>query len=156
MSVGPIPKPCGVCGRRVEDGRGRCAAHRGRAYRLPVSCKVCGKLGPASFCAAHKPAPFGNDRTEAERLAAQPWRIGYRDPAYHREKAAALRRAAGKCEKCARADLPLEVDHQVPLSTATNLDEVRALNVRTNLLVLCQVCHRAKTAADRRKRNRGA
>lgn len=149
--TGPIPRPCGVCGRRVEDGKGRCPAHRGRAYALPVSCKVCGKRGAASFCDAHKPTPFG-DRTEAERLAAQPWRIGYRDPNYHREKAATLRRAAGKCEKCGRDDLPLEVDHKTPLSTAQNLEELRALNVRANLVALCRPCHQAKTAADRRNR----
>lgn len=119
---------------------------------MPVSCKVCGRLGPTSFCEAHKPAPYGQDRSEAERVAAQPWRKGYRDPAYHRERQAVLNRAAGRCEKCGRTTTDLEVDHIIPLSAARDEAELRALNVRSNLVALCVPCHRAKTARDRARR----
>ena len=146
----PIPKPCGVCGRRVDSGKGRCAEHQGRAYKLPVSCKVCGKLGPSSFCDLHKPEPYTErQQPEAARVEAQPWRKGYRDPNYHRERQAVLRRSAGACEKCGRSDQPLEVDHIIPLSVASSQAEIRELNKRGNLQALCRPCHVAKTKRRR-------
>lgn len=141
----PIARPCAVCGRRVDSGKSRCPAHQGRAYALPVSCKVCGKLGPVSFCDEHKPDPFAEQPSEGARTASQPWRKGYRDPNYHRERAAAVRRAGGACERCGRSDQPLECDHIIPLSTAGTIDEIQALNKRDNLQILCRPCHVAKT-----------
>lgn len=140
----PTPRPCGVCGRRVDSGRGRCAEHSGRAYALPVSCRVCGRLGPTSYCDEHRPDPFAETRSQAERVEAQPWRRGYRDPKYHRERQAALTRAKGACERCGRDDLELETDHIVPLSTARTPEELSALNDRSNLQALCRPCHRSK------------
>lgn len=81
-------------------------------------------------------------------MAAQPWRAGYRDPGYHRERAAARRRAGGVCEGCSRTDLPLECDHIIPLSTARSTDEIKRLNHRDNLRMLCSgpgSCHERKT-----------
>lgn len=58
-------------------------------------------------------------------------------------KAAALARAAGKCEKCDAALKPREgeVDHILP-------DILGGEPVLANAQVLCRVCHAEKTAAD--------
>ena len=143
--MNPIARPCGVCGRRVDSGKGRCPAHEGRAYALPVSCKVCGKLGPTSFCDAHKPDPFSQDASTSPKRAVQEWRRGYRDPDYHRNRQSALNRAGGACERCGRSDAPLEVDHIIPLSTADSPADIKALNHPGNLQVLCRPCHHRKT-----------
>lgn len=140
-----IPRACSVCGRPTRNGS-RCEAHAAQHYRLPVACRVCGRPGPKSWCPEHD--PITGPKTEAQRLEQQPWRAGYRDPDYHRERAAVMRRAAGRCEKCGRTDRPLECDHVVPLSTATTPAELRALNKRGNLQALCTgpgSCHRGKT-----------
>ena len=151
--LSPIAKPCMVCGARVLDGSSRCPRHKGQAYRLPVSCKVCGKRGKTSFCDEHKPAPYASvdERPQGERVAAQPWRKGYRDPDYHRHRQAAITRAGGRCEGCGGAVVKggFEVDHIVPLSTARSVAEIKALNHRSNLQVLCLGCHRRKRKTRR-------
>lgn len=75
--------------------------------------------------------------------------MGYRDPNYHREKAAAKRRAGGRCESCGVADSHLECHHVVPLSTAKSIAEVQALNHRDNLRMLCEACHQIITLRRR-------
>lgn len=137
-----IARACVICGRRVEGGASKCADHAGQHYRNPVACKVCGRLSAKTHCPDHD--PLLGSKPEAERLARQPWRRGYRDPNYHRERQAVLKRAGGRCEACGRAGR-LEVDHLIPLSTARDLEEVRALNRRQNLRALCVACHRMKT-----------
>lgn len=131
-----IAKACGVCGARVPTGHGRCENCRGRSGRHPISCRVCGILSPKSYCPEHE--PDWKNRPEKERTEKQPWRSGYRDPAYYKERQAALRRAGGACENCGRSDLPLECDHIVPLSKG-------GVNHRDNMRILCQTCHRLKT-----------
>lgn len=61
-------------------------------------------------------------------------------------KAAAIARAAGKCEKCTAALKPgeAEVDHILP-------DILGGEPVLANAQVLCGVCHTAKTADDIRR-----
>ncbi|MER8846006.1 HNH endonuclease [Mesorhizobium australicum] len=61
-------------------------------------------------------------------------------------KAAALSRAAGKCEKCTATLKPREgeVDHILP-------DILGGEPVLANAQVLCRVCHDAKTANDIRR-----
>ncbi|TPJ70494.1 MULTISPECIES: HNH endonuclease signature motif containing protein [unclassified Mesorhizobium] len=61
-------------------------------------------------------------------------------------KAAAISRAAGKCEKCTAALKPreAEVDHILP-------DILGGEPVLANAQVLCRVCHDAKTADDIRR-----
>ena len=137
-----LPRACLVCGRKTS-GASKCPDHAGQHYAHKVACRVCGLPGPKSWCPDHD--PILGPKTEAERLDRQPWRQGYRDPAYHRERAAARKRAGGRCEKCGRSDRPLECDHIVPLSSARDLDELRALNRRDNLAILCDLCHRGKT-----------
>ena len=78
------------------------------------------------------------------REQRQPWRRGYRDPNYHRERAAVLKRAGGRCERCG-AKSKLEVDHVIPLSKAKSDADIKLLNLRGNLRALCIPCHRMKT-----------
>lgn len=137
-----IGKPCGVCGARVPGGQSRCENCKGVAHRHPISCKVCGVPGPRSYCDEHTP-DWNAQKTEAQRLEKQPWRAGYRDPNYYKERQAALRRARNACEKCGRSDLALQCDHIVPLSKG-------GMNVRENFQILCVNCHRLKTNKGRK------
>lgn len=61
-------------------------------------------------------------------------------------KAAAIKRAAGKCEKCQAALKPreAEVDHILP-------DVLGGEPVLANARVLCSQCHKEKTADDIRR-----
>lgn len=141
-----IPRPCIACGRKVLDGRSRCEFHREKPYGRSTSCRECGiRTGGELYCIDHNFLAEQEGRPQRERVASQPWRKGYRDPEYHRERAAALRDSGGRCARCNRNDIKIEVDHIVPLSTATDLDQIRQLNKRTNLQVLCLLCHRNKT-----------
>lgn len=149
-----IAKPCLVCGRRVNSGNSRCVDHENQRHRLPTPCRDCGRLSMDGWCADHRPPPFGSPRPETERVEAQPWRRAYRDPAYHRNRQAVITRARGRCERCGRADAPVEVDHIVPLSTAKGPGDIPRLNERTNLMLLCRFCHREKTAWERWRRRR--
>lgn len=137
-----FPRPCLVCGKRVESGDSRCTAHADQRYKQPLACYVCGRRGPKGYCPEHN--PYAN-QDEEQRLKHQPWRAGYRTAGYRTSKKIVLARAGGRCEKCGRADLSLEVDHIRPLSTATNSLDFPALNNISNLIVLCITCHRAKT-----------
>lgn len=145
-----IGRSCVICGART-GGASRCPQHVERKGRHPRSCREpgCTVRGYADWCEEHKPLPPGSTRTEAERLAAQPWRQGYRDPAYHRERAAAMRRAQGKCERCRRRKgdtcrihgepIKLECHHVIPLRRG-------GTNSRGNFAVLCHCCcHRNLT-----------
>jgi hypothetical protein len=134
-----IARTCS-CGRRITDGQVRCTRCRDRGGR-PQSCTICGRRCRGPYCPDHAFLAQASRRTNAEREAAQPWRAGYRDPNYHREKAAAKRRANGHCESCGVPSGHLECHHVIPLSTARNLDELRALNHRDNFKMLCETCH---------------
>lgn len=134
----PIPRPCTVCGTPTTDPKSRCNQHKNQAFRTTTSCVVCGKKSPFSYCDEHR---FGAEREEIRRR--QSWRAGYADPVYRRNRALAIERAGGKCVKCGRADLPLEVDHRIPLSKG-------GTNAPGNLVVLCVPCHRQKTLKRRR------
>lgn len=132
--------PCLICGRRVVGGKSRCPEHENQKNRLQTACAVCGRASSSDYCDEHEPT------NEANRLKAQPFRAAYRDPLYHRNRQAAKNRAGGKCERCGRADMPLECDHIVALRDG-------GTNDRTNLIMLCRPCHLSKTTADRRRRN---
>lgn len=137
-------RPCLVCGRRVAGGAPRCPQHEQQRHALPLGCYVCGRPGPKGYCPEHD--PWSGDKPEPERLRRQPWRAGYRTPSYRAGRKKALERARGACERCGRSDLALEVDHQVPLSTAQGPGDFPHLNRPDNLVVLCVTCHRLKTA----------
>jgi 5-methylcytosine-specific restriction protein A len=80
-------------------------------------------------------------KTREERARDQ--RV-YGDPEYQRNRAYALRRAAGRCDKCGRPGRRLQVDHVIPLTQGGTHDE-------GNLQVLCSgpgSCHAAKTATE--------
>jgi 5-methylcytosine-specific restriction protein A len=142
-----IGRACRVCGIRIDGPYSRCDNCRGKAFARRTSCTVCGVLSDKSYCEVHLAEYIAakQQRSQSEREAAQPWRSKYRDPAYHRERQAVLKRAAGRCERCRRTDLPLQVDHLVPLSQG-------GTNERANLWALCTYCHKQKTAHDRRTR----
>lgn len=111
----------------------------------------CGRraLPGETGCGRH-PAPH---QTPAERLAAQPWRTGYQDPLYARNRPLAYERDGRRCVKCG---LPLSAeayicDHILPLSEGGTSE-------LEDLQTLCGPCSKAKTRQDRRaraKRGRG-
>ncbi|MFA7265120.1 MAG: HNH endonuclease signature motif containing protein [Candidatus Nanopelagicales bacterium] len=113
-------------------------------------CIVCGaRTNGTGRCPAHP------GRTEAERVKAQPWRLGYRDPAYHRERQAAKTRAAGRCEQCGGMciDCELQLAQQCPHLECDHIIELSrgGTNIRDNMIMLCPLHHQAKTKSRRRK-----
>lgn len=131
-----IGSSCTVCGARIPAGQSRCDDHAKTRYGIASSCVVCGISSHFLYCDAHRPVPKETQRAE--------YRKGYRDPAYYRERQAAIKRARGACERCG-ASGPLECDHRVPLRDG-------GTNTRDNLWMLCPPCHGAKTRADRARR----
>ncbi|NLG64896.1 MAG: HNH endonuclease [Actinobacteria bacterium] len=104
--------------------------------RLGLSTRTC------HYCSA--PAEPGT-RTcskhagEAGRLAADPRRAGYRDPAYHRARRAAIRRSGGRCEACGK-----QLQHQADgrlICQAHHIDGDPRNNSPSNLLICCPGCH---------------
>lgn len=101
------------------------------------------RVSGSNYCETHDPKI-----DEAERNARNPYRQAYKDPEYARNRRIRFQRAGGRCEACG---IPLEpgaweCDHVVETRDGgTNLVE--------NLRCLCKPCHKAKTAAARRKRS---
>lgn len=139
---------CRVSQSALEDPeRGEAAAAQGRAEggrvsifrqspRLTLASRTC------RYCAA--PAEAGSTTCaahagEAGRLARDPRRAGYRDPAYHRARRAALGRAAGKCEACGR-DLDRRPNGDLICQTH-HVDGDPRHNDPSNLQVCCLACH---------------
>lgn len=135
------PRPCLVCGRRVESGDARCPDHMVGSSRLR-SCLVCGARSQGNYCPPHEPYI-----DEAERNARNPYRKAYRDPAYARNRQHRFERARGRCESCGIALEPgaWECDHLVALRDG-------GTNEVDNLRILCRPCHKAKTGRARRSR----
>ena len=104
--------------------------------RLGLSARTC------RFC--HAPAEPGSDVCqhhfgEAGRLAADPRRAGYRDPAYWRARRKAIQRAAGKCEACGE---PIQyLPSGRPQCQTHHIDGDPRNNDPANLLVCCARCH---------------
>jgi 5-methylcytosine-specific restriction endonuclease McrA len=68
----------------------------------------------------------------------------YQDPEYVRNRALALRRAGGRCEKCGRSGRRLQVDHITPVAAG-------GTHALANLQVLCSgpgSCHAVKSAGE--------
>ncbi|MEI6450167.1 MAG: HNH endonuclease signature motif containing protein [Actinomycetes bacterium] len=105
------------CGRRSLPGTNRCALH---------------------------PAPTV---TQAERLAAQPWRAGYYDRDFARNRPLAYKRDEGRCRRCGFEVAPRAYicDHVLALSDGGTSD-------LDNLQTLCRPCSKIKTRMDRRAR----
>lgn len=138
----PRPRPCVICGVRVEGGASRCPAHATGGAR-PRPCMVCGistKCG--NYCQLHEPTI-----DEAERNARNPYRQAYKDHQYAKNRQHRFERARGRCEACYIALEPgqWECDHLVSLRDG-------GTNDLDNLRILCRDCHRAKTAKTRRAR----
>lgn len=135
------PRPCIVCGRRVEGGSPRCEQHLlGSGRQRP--CLVCGRASHSNYCALHEPTV-----DEALRNERNPYRKAYKDQQYAKNRQHRFERARGRCEACG---IYLEVgewqcDHLIPLRLGGTHDI-------TNLRILCVPCHKKKTAEDRRKK----
>lgn len=144
-----IGRSCIVCGRRTT-GATRCPEHAGQAGRRPRPCIVCGRPGPGNYCEAHNPQ-------QGDRERRQPWRQAYRDPNYHRERQAALRRAGNgdakraRCEDCGRPQGTPCGQHNTDRLQCDHVIELRrgGRNTRDNMRIRCCCCHAAKTAAAR-------
>lgn len=135
------PRPCVVCGRRVDGGGARCPEHMIGGSR-PRSCVVCGIQTRGNYCAAHDP------EAEEARVARNPYRLAYKDPEYARNRLLRFERARGRCEACGIGPLAggeWESDHLVDLRDG-------GTNALDNLRILCRPCHKRKTAEARKKR----
>lgn len=111
-----FPRPCVMCGARALPGTNRCALH---------------------------PAP---KQTEADRLAAAPYRRSYSSAEYRANRERRHELAGGRCEACGvRLGPGWECDHILPLKDG-GTDELGNLRCR------CRACHQAKTRSDRRRR----
>ncbi len=98
--------------------------------RTCLYCSEPAKPG-TNVCEAHA--------GEAGRLARDPRRAGYRDPAYLRARRAALKRAGGKCEACGQP-LGRRADGR-PAFQAHHVDGDPRHNDPSNLQVCCLACH---------------
>lgn len=132
------PRPCIVCGRRVENGP-RCELHKEGSGRLRP-CLVCGRSAQGNYCEVHRP-----EVDEQLRNLANPYRQAYKSAEYARNRQHRYERARGRCEACG---IHLEAgawdcDHLVPIRQG-------GTNDLTNLRILCRPCHKRKTAEDRR------
>lgn len=142
------PRPCLICGRRVESGESRCEAHKVGGRRLQP-CLVCARPSQGRYCEVHEPTV-----DEAVRNARNPYRRHYKSAEYARNRQHRYERARGRCEDCARPVGPgeWECDHVVPV-------RLGGTNDLDNLRVRCIVprdgapkgCHGLKTRQDRRK-----
>lgn len=135
----PRPRPCLVCGVRVEGGKSRCARHLVGSGR-PRPCLVCGRPSQGNFCAAHLP-----EIDEAERNARNPYRQAYKSQEYAHARQHRFERAHGRCESCGIHLLPgdWECHHVIAIKNG-------GTNDITNLRILCRPCHKIITAQERR------
>lgn len=105
-------------------------------HDFTVTCRYCAAhaLHGSDACAAHQ--------GEAGRLIAQPYRAGYRDPEYGKNRSLALKRAKGLCESCGDP-LPWSKDGKRRIFQCHHIDGNPTNNSLSNLLVCCEAkCHR--------------
>ena len=100
---------------------------------------ICGRRvapGQRCECGAGRPS-------EADRLAAQPWRLAYRLPSFRRNRLVRYRLAGGYCESCGRplvgelhaTGYPWQADHD--REARYFLHDLDAANAVDNLRVYC-------------------
>ena len=132
------------CGRRALPGETRCALHLNGSSR-PTCCLECGRRtsGGAPYCSEHTLSE------QERRLLAQPWRVGYSDPMYARNRPLVFKRDGGRCVRCGFDVSPRAYicDHIIPLSEG-------GTSAIENLQTLCRSCSKRKTRNDRRRRAR--
>lgn len=115
-----LPHPCPACGARVLPG---------------AACPRCGHI-PSR---AHR-------ESETRRARRFGYRRHYTSAEYRRNRARALARSGGVCERCGVSLGPdWECDHIVPVRDGGG-------DALTNLQCLCRRCALAKTRADRARR----
>ena len=89
-----MPHACPDCGARLSGDVVRCPSHTDAPGR-PAACEACGaRTSGARFCPAHQ------GHAEAMRVAAAPYRVGYADPEYMRNRRLRYELASGLCEVC--------------------------------------------------------
>ena len=116
-----------VCGLRVKPGENRCPRHRAGTGRRS-SCEVChARTDGTRYCLEHMP-------TEADRLTLFPYREGYRDPVYRKNRLARYEYAGGLCEFCGK---PLDRAH----FECHHVDRNPRNNRHENLRVIHHQCH---------------
>ena len=101
-------------------------------------CLRCGRLSPGSYCADHDPA------RQAWKVRPSPSSRDRLPPSVRKRVRERDGNRCGRCG-CPSGESRLVVDHVLPASRGGPHDE-------RNLVTLCQRCHRAKTAAERRRR----
>lgn len=104
---------------------------------IPKPCIRCGASTDGSYC-ERCAGPVTRQRD-----ARQPYRAGYTTPEYRRARRAAFARSGGQCEAIlpdgTRCPQPaLEAHHLTPLSSATTVEALLALNVEANLAAVCR------------------
>lgn len=118
----------------------------------------CGRrvlVGQVCVCGAGKPP------SEAERIAAQPWRRAYRHPSHRRSNLERYELVGGLCEDCGVPlkgrlhpdGVPWEGDHCLE---ARHFEDPIAANTVENKRCRCVPCHKKKTRARRRGRGGGS
>jgi len=150
------PKPCVVCGRRVDDGQSRCPAHQQGGAR-PRPCLVCARPSQGNYCHDHEPTV-----DEAVRNERNPYRQAYKAADYARNRQHRFERARGRCEDCGLPCGPgeWECDHVLSARDWVAQGRPGSPNSVENLRIRCIVprpgaprgCHGVKTAATRRAR----
>lgn len=99
------------------------------------ACVTCGTPSPESYCAAHKPKPWGTSRRRDRRTVS-----GWEE---QRRARRILARFMGCCHICGRPGAT-EVDHIVSLAYGGGDDEANLAPVHVD-------CHRDKTQAESRR-----
>lgn len=151
----PRPRPCLVCGIRVDSGEARCEKHQAGTGR-PQPCLVCGRAVRGSrYCTEHEPKVDEQLRNERN-----PYRQAYKSPEYAQNRQHRYERARGRCEGCGRPVGPGEwqCDHIVTVARWMREHRSGSPNQIGNLQILCTVprdgapkgCHALKTRADRK------
>ena len=74
----------------------------------------------------------------------------YSDPRWRRLRAEVLARAHYRCQRCSVRAKRLDVDHVIPIVDAPEL-----AFARSNLVALCQGCHRVADARRQADKQRG-
>jgi 5-methylcytosine-specific restriction endonuclease McrA len=137
--MSPYVRPCAACGARTVPGE-PCPVCSSRSQR--TSCAECGVLTAGStYCPEHAYL-----EGEAGRTLRLPYRQHYRTPEFRRNRALAIARARGRCERCGH-----------PHGPGKQVDHVKAIrdgggDGLENLMVLCPNCTRLKNRLDKARR----
>ena len=100
------------------------------------ACVTCGKPGPESYCAAHKPQPWANSKRSSKVTIPRSQEQARRTRI--------LERYQDTCHVCGKRGAD-QVDHVVPLAEGGFDNETNLAPIHGN------PCHRRKTAAEAKR-----